>query len=192
MVTVFVAAGGAIADTPVQNPGFEGSTTGWTLISDPNVVTAYSTADAANDPASGSASVTNIYPGPGTAVTGYSQCVPITGGTEYKTGATVRIASGQGVSGDGGVTVFWFLNPSCDSYLSGYSVHSGVTGAWTPTIDFRTAPAAAQSAVINLNVFKDDGGGSLDALIDDVVFEPVLFRDGFENGDLFGWSGVSP
>jgi hypothetical protein len=70
-VTFFVAAGGAATDTLVQNPGFEASTTGRTLASYPSVVAAYSSDDAANDRTSGSASVTNIYSGPGTAVTGY-------------------------------------------------------------------------------------------------------------------------
>jgi hypothetical protein len=44
-----------------------------------------------------------------------------------------------------------------------------VTGVWTPTIDFRTAPAAAQSAGVYLNVHELDDAGSLDALIEEIV-----------------------
>lgn len=190
-VTVAVA-GVAAADPLVQNPGFDGGTAGWTELPDPNVVAVYSTEDAAGDPASGSASITNIYPGAGTVVSGYYQCFPVGGDTEYSIGATVRIAVDQGVSGDGGVTVSWFLNPGCDSYISGLSVFSDVTGPWTPKIGFHTAPAGAQSAGVYVQVYKVDDGGSLNALIDDVVFAAILFRDGFENGDLLGWSGVSP
>lgn len=192
LVFTLCAAASAGAENLVQNPGFDGNTTGWVVYSDPNVLAEYSAEDASGDPSSGSASVTNYHPSGGTAVDGFSQCVPVVENVEYRFAAQVKIAAGQGSTGDGGITVYWYDSPACDTYISGLSVASDVTGNWTPVSDFQIAPAGAESAKVFVKVFKLDAGGSLNALVDDVVVEPVLFQDGFETGNTNSWSVVFP
>ncbi len=191
LIMATVAAANVSAGNLVQNPGFDGDITDWFLHSDPNMEVEYSTEDASGNPASGSASVTNHHPEAAT-VKGLSQCISVVEGFEYRIGAEIMVPSGQGIAGFGGVTVYWYGDPGCSSYITGLLVNSDVTGAWTSVVDYRTAPSGAQSARVYVTVHKADVGGSLNALADDVGFEPVLFHSGFESGDFSGWSATIP
>jgi hypothetical protein len=189
LLAIAVAAPAAAGDSLV-NPGFDGDTSGWTEFYPEYVVAAYSDEDAAGDPASGSVSVTNIYTG-ASAEAGYWQCVDVVAETEYRVGATVRIPSGQGVAGDAGVTLYWSDELDCSTWIGGASVDTAVLDVWTTAIGFKTAPTGARSVRVLLKVFKHEGD-PLQAYIDDVVLEPVLFRDGFESGSLTEWSSSVP
>jgi len=57
---------------------------------------------------------------------------------------------------------------------------------------FTQAPAGALSTQVLLSVNKQQAGGALTALFDNVSAEPVLFWDGFETGDTSIWSSIAP
>jgi len=190
-VALFVTAAGLQAANVVQNPGFDGGTTGWAQITGPDLVSTYSAEDAAGKPGSGSVQVTNSDPQPA-ELQGYSQCVPVVAATKYLVGATAKIPASQGVTGDAGFSAYWMTGADCTGYLSGLSVETDVTGVWWPASDVFTAPAGSHGARVNIKVYKSQIGGSLTAYIDNIVFEPVLFADDFDSLDTSAWSASVP
>jgi hypothetical protein len=63
---------------------------------------------------------------------------------------------------------------------------------WYTHPSFDRAPSGTQSARLRLTVLKNEGSGTLQAHFDRVVFQSLIFGDGFESGDTTAWSITVP
>lgn len=156
----------------LQNGTFGEDLAGWQAFSDGlRVLTLWQDEDAGGSPSSGSVSVTNFDEAPLTTQVGLLQCVPVSTGEDYDLRAALRIPVDQAAVGLAEVTIFWFSSPSCSGFVADeFAFAQASPGSWVDHRRTVTAPAGATGARINLRVFKETGGGGLDAHFDDLFF----------------------
>jgi hypothetical protein len=125
----------------LSNPGFDGSSTGWTV---PGGVNAYSTADVEGCRASGSILMTDF-------TNSMSQCRPITGGATYFFGFRFR-AQQSGHAGYCDVGFYTGLDCTGEISFDGAGIPAQVIpqgSSWGEAAGRATAPQNAVSAGIN-------------------------------------------
>ena len=168
-------AAAAQAQNQLQNGTFDEDLAGWTIFSDGlRVLTLWQEADADGSPSSGSASVTNFDPAAATTQVGLLQCTAVTPEQDYDLRGALRLPTGQAATGLAEVTVFWFSSSNCSGFLADEFVFAQANpGSWVDHGRTLTAPAGARGARINLRVFKETGGGGLDAHFDNFFFGPT-------------------
>jgi hypothetical protein len=178
----------------VVNPDFATDVTGWS----PDLTSTidWNLLDADAVPASGSGVVTNLST---TAIegSGARQCVEgITGETFYRSGVDILVPGGQSETGYAYLLVQWYPGAKCDGGQLGLdwtpNVQSSTPDAWYASSGYFRAPSATQSARVRLTVLKIEDLGTLQAHFDNVVFEEMIFGDGFESNDLTAWSTTVP
>ncbi len=185
-VTVFLAPG-VSAQNLLVNPDFDTDLAGW---DGPGV---WDPADAFGSPSSGSATWINDYTAGGS--TFVRQCVELSPWIEgFDVAAHVFIPSGQPGSGYTYITVAFYSDPTCDTYIFAFGSQNAVAfdvwmllnfTDWTPN-----GAAGARIAVTN----QKTAPGDFQTFADSVYFAQnpeMVFGDGFESGDLAAWNVVA-
>ena len=153
------------------------------------------TDDVAGSPLSASAVVAQA----GLPESAIAQCVGVQGGLEHSLEASFRYQPITGSVVDFSTTCQFFDAPACDGASLGSTTLGGIVedegGAWVDVLEPLFAPAAAQSVLCDFTVGPftvddTDFDFALDAL--GLRFEPGLFADGFESGDVSAWSSSTP
>lgn len=192
-VTLLLSGSFAHGQNLVSNAGFDTDVGGWSALSDSTL--AWDSLDAAGDPLSGSALVTNVSADPNDG-TGAAQCINgLAGEQDYGISAEVNIPSGQLDTGHGYLLVQWYSGAGCSGFvgLSDSSpIFSTTADVWVTSSNLVQSPAGTQSGRLRLSVWKNEAGGSLDAHFDNARFEPAIFVDGFESGNVTAWSSSAP
>jgi hypothetical protein len=177
----------------VSNPGFDTDVAGWSALS--GATLAWDFLDAAGDPFSGSALVTNLSTNPLDGG-GAAQCIDgLAGAQHYRLSAEINIPSGQLETGSGYLLVQWYGAAGCSSFVGlseSPSVYSTTTDVWATSSIMVQSPLGTQSGRLRLSVLKNEAGGSLAAHFDNAWLEPAIFFDGFESGDVSAWSLTAP
>ncbi len=168
----------------------------------PSEVTRSGATDRDDQPVSGSVQIQNLT-GPSEAFA-VSQCVDV-GGLNQPFRVTSQLLVDKTTDGDplATISVIFYSGAECGTGTELGSLESdpviGDTGGdWVELLlDTTAIPAGAQVALVSFNIevgAEPDFGFT--ARLDDLSFQyPVfelLFEDGFESGDMTGWSGVSP
>jgi hypothetical protein len=160
------------AQNLLLNPHFDSDTAGWTA--DVGWINGSFDAEDANEPSpSGSILVENTRASGGG--NGVFQCVGVTAGTTYDFSIWTRIPTGQAMTGEASLRLFWFGNSLCDftDFITAEILPITTPSAnWTEiALLLYEAPAGAQSVRFDLGVNKDDPGGAFSAKFD-AVFMP--------------------
>ena len=160
----------------LANSYFNSSLNYWTVTSTSYVNTTWSgTNDAHSSSSSGSARLSDVdaQSRPTSYWKGLKQCTPVTSGTSYQLTAWVGIPSGQSRTGRTAVVVVYYSGSNCGGSQVGDSIWAGATtadGYWHSVSSSSTAPAGAASASIDLDIQKDQAGGTFVAYYDEVLF----------------------
>ena len=173
----------------VTNGGFDDDLADWIFTPGEMV---YSTLDAGDDPASGSA----LMPGP--AGLAFQGPPTIFGATAYDFGARIRRDSATG-AGQAVVFVYWF-DSTCTFITSSFTPvlpsSSGPYGVWIPVYARVTSPQNAGGCGAQVGIASE--GTNPPTYFDGVVlalagsFPLTLFAHGFESGTTSGWNAVVP
>ena len=165
----------------IVNPNFDTDISSWANGNINSITSAWDSRDLLSDPASGSARVTSTQAtagGPDAGGSGLIQCVDIGGvGTlrRFALSAFYFIPSGQATTAEPDLSVVWFQDPGCGSFLVGSQRNSdqgaSSTDAWLQLQMGAQAPLTAQSVRVFLRPRKVEAGGSIDVLFD-AVFLP--------------------
>jgi hypothetical protein len=151
----------------------------------------------------------NVIPASEGAVFGVSQCLEydsISGEFEISGWVRMAFAGDPGIAPEALGTVRFFTGTGCDESTTGDETETNIVagdtgGFWMALLANGTAPVDAASALISFVVERDDspaGPDTFDANFDDLFFgapriiDPTIFDDGFESGDVSGWSASSP
>jgi len=182
-----VAVSSAGTANLVVNPDFDTDLSGWGHFGG-----TWSPFDWQDSPTSGSSN--KALSTAGATVPIADQCVEL-GGTpaqEYELSAQVYIPSGQTGTGSAHISVGWFSSPACINQVSGDdSADVTATGSWVELADTLQPPPGAVSMHLGVYLWAQTGGG-FEAYTDHVVLKrSEIFADGFESGDVDGWS-LSP
>jgi hypothetical protein len=174
----------------VVNPDFATDVADW--FPDTKSTFVWSSLDADADPASGSGIVSNLSTTSNDA-SGASQCFDgIVGEVFYLVATNILLPSAQSETGKAHLLVQWFSGPGCGSGLlwldTTPDIRSSTPDVWYSTCRYLQAPSGTQSARLRLSVWKNEDYGTLMAHFDNVVFEEMIFGDGFESNDLLAWS----
>lgn len=178
----------------VVNPDFATDVTGWSAFT--TAAIEWNSLDSGGSVASGSGVVTNLSTTPGDA-TGARQCVEgLTGSSFYRFVADILVPSAQTETGNAYLLVQWYAGAKCDGGGLGFVwtryIQSFTPDVWYTEPSYSQAPSAALSARLTLSVRKNEDLGTLRAHFDNVVFEEMIFGDGFESSDLTAWSHTVP
>ncbi len=169
----FAAAGAA--QNLIANGNFDTDLGAWQGPGNPGVTSAWSGVDASSSTSSGSASLVASFATVQTSSPALSQCIHLAGGLPYRLGFDVLYAAGAVPTDQVSVVVFWSDLPGCAGNLSSafLAIPKGASSGWlSQTLDV-SAPSAATSALIQVDIYKEMGGGSLTAYLDDVALAPV-------------------
>jgi hypothetical protein len=166
IVLLLVVASPIFAVNLVNNPGFQGNTTGWNL----NPSTTF---DASNDatgvPGSGSARLPFAAGSPSTTLA-VDQCITTGPGT-YTLGGKILIPNGQSVGGSGLITVSFFSGGNCTTGLLFFdSLSTATTGSFQTLSKTTTAPAGTTNAWIT-GQNSASAAGTHTVNYDDFVFD---------------------
>jgi hypothetical protein len=159
----------------VPNCGFEIDTGGWTPVADSFTRIASGCASGA-----GCAALDRLGP----LGQAWSSCFPVTAGSYYAFGVSLRVASGAVPAGCY-VELIEFSDAVCGADISGPPFLRVPSAAWREWIAGRTA--AGQSAWIKLSC-----SSPTDFVIDvdDFFVVPAVFVDGFESNGMGKWAVV--
>lgn len=159
------------AQNLVANGRFDRDVAGWQA--DAFATIAFVAEDAGGSPASGSALVRNVSPGPSNGA-GVQQCIAgpaIREGTTYSWGGAVRNPAGQGRTGRAFVGLRWYASADCTGTPGSQPRNSTTTvGTWVRLAATSTAPAGTRSVEFVAFPSKVEAGGQLDVLFDDLFF----------------------
>jgi hypothetical protein len=136
------------------NAGFDGDVTeGWTPY-DPKIVLSRGTIDSSNCKLSGSLLVTNQDPEG--LNSGAYQCVPVTAGLTYDTGAWINTPSGL-AKGQANLMLEYYTGDNCSGNVTvGSLLFTYDTDAWEYVHkENLTVPADVRSAAVYLQVVKN-------------------------------------
>jgi hypothetical protein len=192
-LAVVISAPFAWGQNLAVNGDFDTDVTGWFPAT--TAAIDWTSLDADANPASGSALVTNLSTTAGDA-TGASQCIEgLTGEAFYLFAAEMLVPGGQSETGHAFLFVQWNDEAGCSGYLgSAFSsqVQSSTPNVWYGVSEIVQAPLGTESARLRLSVLKHEDVGALQTHFDNVVFEELIFIDGFESGDTSAWSTTVP
>lgn len=163
----FAAAVPVAAQNLIPDGDFDTNTSGWDA--SPGVLS-WSPLDAGDDPESGSARLRFSGAGAG-AGTGVVRCVSAVAGRTYYLGGRQLIPTGQDRTGRGDLFFSFYTGANCTgSRTSGPALLVSTPGSWIPVFGSATAPAGTVSALVVMNIMKNEAGGSLDVHFDDLAF----------------------
>jgi hypothetical protein len=167
---------GARAQNLVTNPRFTTNLSGWT-IADSLVVPTWSSLDANNSAASGSALFTQPGLATGGFIRGLRQCVAVTAGTSYILGVRFRRPSGPGGFISGAAELVWYSTPGCGAFISlsdsSVFISNPPADTWIPGTVQVTAPAGAVSAQFIIEAAASQAVSSFQTYFDDLLIAAV-------------------
>jgi len=187
LALMFVFTDGASSQNLLVNPDFNTDLSGW---SGPGL---WDVPDAFGSPSSGSATWINTF-GAGGAVY-VTQCVELNPWIEgYDLAGYGLVPSGQPGSGYTYLSVAFFSDAGCSTYITGFSTaHSSELDAWTLLSLTGWTPNGAASAQIAAANQKT-APGDVQVWGDAIFFgrnPDMLFADGFQSGNTSEWSSVA-
>lgn len=175
------------------NPNFDRSLAGWFEEEGTEDYMTYGVVDAEGVPSSGSLVLEHL--GGPSAVYSVGQCIPVEPGKRLAFGGRLYLdpeGSWQTVQFDAEV---WSTADCGDELLDVVSNVVPLEGAsgdeprWQiPPLGFIDVPDDGQSVLISLTAAAEDNAGPAVVRLDNVEVFSVLFADGFETGDISGWS----
>lgn len=197
-VTAATSAGANL----LTNGSFDGGLDGWTTnISAPGIELGLfwnEATDRTGTPGSSAGIMQNASSQPGSSGTVPLQddaCFPVTPSDVVRTNGWVLLPTPQERTGEAGISVGFYANPDCTSFL-GYGFPeddvSVQDGQWHAIADERVPPAGAQSMRLGIILRKTEAGGSLTAWFDDLVVtapEPMASAGG--SAALAGLGGIA-
>jgi len=197
--SLLMAAGSVFAQNLLVNPGFDDldQLTGWTCES--NMGQAFwHPHDILGLPDSGSMEH-NVVAILANMNVSCRQCVPVSELLTYVMSGWYFWPNDPDVTqiGRSSWSIRFFSDTLCNSYL-GVGTTTGVDNpaldTWHHLVtDEVMAPAGSMSAKVYVDTFQYVAFQPVRARIDDLNFSvALLFRDGFETGDLTGWSASAP
>lgn len=192
VLAAFLAASTSWGQNLLSNPDFDVDVLGWLPFAD--VTIEWDSLDVDADPGSGSGLVTNQHPSAGDA-SGARRCVDgITAGSQYQVVANLQIPGAQSETGKANVMIQWYEQAGCTSGFITFDSTPWVTDStsdvWVSQSLIFESPSAAQSARFFLQVFKNEADGSFQVHYDHLLFEELIFGNGFETGDTLQWSAT--
>jgi hypothetical protein len=140
--------------------------------STPSLAMTWSPTDAAGLPTSGSALLTNTYPGASFGGTDVSQCVAVQAGTVLNLHARAFVSSAQANTGAVYLAADFSSTASCSSldlatlYSPEVGFASETQDAWVDLAAVATVPPNAHSARVFFQVTKAEAGGSFTVSFD--------------------------
>ena len=182
---VLLLIGNAQAQTELlTNPGFAMDLAGWSNLN--NRPAQWDAADADNDPASGSALLTNVGTSNGGIPLALSQCIRVSAATEYGIGASARVAQGQPAD----TTAYVFAQTYQASDCSGNSIQSESIGSvaanWLSIGETLFTTNDTSSIRLSLGVGKPSGESADAAAYFDNVYLQRADGGGLINERLSG------
>jgi hypothetical protein len=141
-------------------------------------------ADASGNPASGSARISNPFPGNGGALLVLGQCEVAIPNQSYRFGARAQLLAGSSPGVAAEVVASFHLSSDCsDSQLISHFGTGSLATTWERITGFAPANAQAGSIRIWIALSKEAGVDSVEsARFDNVFLTPMpVFRDGFES-----------
>jgi len=173
------------------NPNFDVNLAGWQESSLAEVT--WNPDDADQAPTSGSVAID--YLDDDDHLISISQCVAVGDPNGHSVGGRARVGSGRSIVPNVTVSVALFDAPGCGGILLGSPSIPGVGG--DTALDWRGfwgwVPAYPNQQSARVTFAADTGawpGSAVD--LDDLFFMEMLFGDGFERGDMSGWSTGIP
>lgn len=187
ILMVTAVAPPAIAQNLVVNPNFDTDTMGW---DGPGL---HDTHDVDSSPTSGSSTYVNTSAG----TAGFSftrQCITLDAAdVGYDASGWTYVASGQPATGYAKVSLLWYTDPMCASFLSAHSFpQSSVLDSWERSAGQIFKPHMAQSVNVSA-VNQKFGPGDFQVFFDAMTFEPnhdMIFGGSFESGSTAEWTAV--
>jgi hypothetical protein len=173
VLLLLASSPGAEGQNLLTNPGFDTNLSGWIPFTTFTTLS-WSSLDARGKSNSGSVLVTNTLQG-GIGAAGPVQCVPVTGGTYYHFGGSVRIPSGQANTGDAQLRLVWFPGQGCTGSIFNRQATSSSTAIfnqWVTLTGYDVAPGGAVSAQIKTYLEKNQTTGSFQGYFDDYNVAP--------------------
>ena len=177
----------AIAQNLVVNPNFDTVTMGW------DGPGSHDANDVDFSPTSGSSTYVNTSAG----TAGFffaSQCITLDqADVGFNASAWTYVASGQPATGYAGVSLIWYTDPMCASFLSAHSFpQSSVFDSWERSAGRLFKPHMAQSVIVSA-VNQKIGPGDFQVFFDAVTLErdhTMIFGSSFETGSVAEWTAV--
>lgn len=181
-------------DHLLENPNFDSGTEPWVFVGSSNAGQFWSSTDRDGAATSGSGEITGASSG--SDFWSIGQCLPVQTSTPYRLVVSAEIDSGA-AEPSAHAAVEFFPYPECRGVpLAPAALTDGVFGDTAGIfVELATDPAPsaeASSARVSLLVSTESSVGF------EVRFDAVslstdtgIFSDGFETGDLSGWSGGS-
>jgi hypothetical protein len=175
LLVFFCTALDVQAQNLVQNPGFTGDLSGWTIVPSPTYAVAWDGTQGSST--LGSASID--LPSSAGSFDSYflQQCVPVAPSTLYDLGASFRFPGSVTTVPVGGLIFHYFSDPSCTAMTGAVVNGFGLSGGASPADTWLTAnyskgvltPPLAVAARISLR-FTTFAAGAAHGWFDDVHF----------------------
>ena len=166
----------------VENAGFATDLSSWNnFFGHP---AEWDPADASGNPASGSARISNPFPGNGGALLVLGQCEVAIPNQAYRFGARAQLLAGSSPGVAAEIVASFHLSSDCsDAQLISHFGTGSYATTWEPITGFAPANAQAGSIRVWIALSKEAGVDSVEsARFDDVFLTPTpVFRDGFES-----------
>lgn len=164
----------AQAQNLIQNPGFTGDLSGWTVVPSGAYTVAWD--GAQGDSAPGSVSLDLPSSAGSFDAFFLQQCIPVTPATAYDVGGSFRFPSGVATVPVGNMFFQYFANPDCTAQVGGTDGF-GLSGGASPADTWLTAnypnglttPAAAAAVRLTLR-FTTFAAGAAHGWFDDLHF----------------------
>jgi len=172
LCSLLLAAGSASAQTELlSNPNFTMDLSGWA--NDNDRPAQFDSLDSQNDPASGSARLTNVGTSNGAVPIVLTQCQRVSAGTEYGYGGIVNVPSGQPADTSAQIIIYSYQSTDCSgASLQFDSISSGAVSTWLAIGRTLFTANGASSVQIGLGVLKPSGiSADAQALFDNMYLQ---------------------
>ena len=171
----------AQAQNLIQNPGFTGGLSNWTIIPGGNYTVGWD--GTVGNAALGAAQVTLTSPST-TDFLALKQCVPVSGSTVYDVSGSGRYPSGVSVVPDLALLFSYFTDAACTTSAGGSVDSLQLTGSTTPADTWATSnflqgittPSGAHFALLRLR-FTTLSAGNSSGWFDDISLTPTPVAD---------------
>lgn len=168
-VFCLLMANTALAQTQLlANRGFATDLSDWS--NENNRPAVWSSSDAYDDPASGSAQLTNVGVSNGAIPLALTQCQRVSAATEYGYGGTVLVPVNQPVDTSAQILIYSYTSTDCSGTILQFdSIASVEVETWLAIGGTLFTANGVSSIRISLGVFKPGGErADADALFDDI------------------------
>jgi hypothetical protein len=166
----------------VENAGFATDLSSWNnFFGHP---AAWDPTDASGNPASGSARISNPFPGNGGALFVLGQCEVAIPNQSYRFGARAQLLAGSAPGVAAEIVASFHLSSDCsDTPLVSHFGSGSYATTWERITGFAPANAQAGSIRVWIALSKEAGVDSVESARFDDVFLTLtpVFRDGFES-----------